>query len=283
MSKLPEKLIAVGMRHIPGAKDNVNRLKTPQNVLLTFEANKQATGGMAVVVLHRGQKLAYIREADLPMLKSIMVGSSLGLGATCSQYSITDIRENYLVLKKKDQANPDWLPIDGMTTVLPGQKNFEVNNDYASAIQPMKNPCGEIFLKTDQKIQIRKEENMFDKLVANNKAVAVNAGYMEAGRIANNQVTKLVAAKAPLMVKGYIDTPVGKVILANLTAMAVEQFRPTDAKLKKVSVAMMTQAYQELIQTVDIEGMLNELTSSEGIKAVLAKVASNEDEAVAKA
>ena len=212
-----------------------------------------------------------------------MAGSSLGFGAACSQYSITDIRENYLVLKK-DQVNPDWLvPTEGMTTVLPGQKNFEVNNDYTSAVQPLKNPCKELYIKTEQNIQIRKEENMFDKLVANNKAVAVNAGYMEAGRIANNQVTKLVAAKAPLMVKGYIDTPVGKVVLANLTAMAVEQFRPTDAKLKKVSVAMMTQAYQELIQTVDIEGMLNELTSSEGIKAALAKVASNEDEAVAKA
>lgn len=285
MSKLPEKLIAVGMRHIPGAKDNVKRLKTPQNVLLTFEANKQATGGMAIAVIHRGQKLAYIREADLPMLKSIMADTSMYfVGATYSQYSITDIRENYLVLKK-GQDSPDWLPAEGMTTVLPGQKNFEVNNDCSSAVQPLKNPCKEIYLKTEQNIQIRKEENMFDKLVANNKAVAVNAGYMEAGRIANNQVTKLVAAKAPLMVKGYIDTPVGKVVLANLTAMAVEQFRPTDAKLKKVSVAMMTQAYQELIQTVDIEGMLNELTSSDGIKAALAKVASNEDEdeVVAKA
>ena len=121
---------------------------------------------------------------------------------------------------------------------------------------------------------------MFDKIVNANKAVAVTAAYMEAGRIANNQVTKLVTAKAPLMVKGYIDTPIGKVVVANLTNMAVEQFRPTDAKLKKVSAAMMTQAYQELIQTIDIEGMLNELTSSEGIKAALAAVAGQEEVAV---
>lgn len=274
MSKLPEKLIAVGMRHIPGAKDNVNRLKVPQNILLVLEQNTHASGNQAVAVLHRGQRIAYIREADLPMLKSALLLRPLGspLAAPCSEYSITDIRENYLVLKRTTAVKDTELcgGVTGTTSI---------------------NPCGEIFLKNNtipvspeiQKTLNKKEENMFDKLVANNKAVAVNAAYMEAGRIANNQVTKLVAAKAPLKVKGYIDTPVGKVILANLTAMAVEQFRPTDVKLKKVSVAMMTQAYQELILTVDIEGMLNELTSSEGIKAALAKVASNEDEAVAKA
>lgn len=261
MSKLPEKLIAVGMRHIPGAKDNVNRLKVPQNVILTFEANSHATGAMAIAVIHRGQKLAYVREADLPMLKAIMAGSSLYFGANCSQYSITDIRENYLVLKR--------------TPAEEGTKLY-YGGDAATA-----NICDEIFQDDsslyNKQPTIKKEENMFDKIVANNKSVAVNAAYMEAGRIANNQVTKLVAAKAPLMVKGYVDTPVGKVVLANLTAMAVEQFRPTDVKLKKVSVAMMTQAYQELIQTVDIEGMLNELTSSDGIKAALAAVAGQED------
>lgn len=250
------------MRHIPGAKDNVNRLKVPQNVLLTFETNSYATGAVAVAVIHRGQKLAYIREADLPTLKSIMAGSSLGLGATCSQYSITDIRDNYLVLKGTTAVEGTKLYYGDITTAYP---SGEVVLDDVLAV------------KSNQNIQIAKEENMFDKIVSNNKAIAVNAAYMEAGRIANNQVTRLVAAKAPLMVKGYVDTPVGKVVLANLTSMAVEQFRPTDVKLKKVSVAMMTQAYQELMQTVDIEGMLNELTSSDGIKAALAAVAVNDE------
>lgn len=260
------------MRHIPGAKDNVNRLKVPQNVLLTFEANGHATGAMAIAVIHRGWKLAYIREADLPMLKAALDTNAAGPQASCSMYSITDIRENYLVLKKTAAEEGTKLYYGDNLTNITGSTNI--------------NPCGEIFLKDNKVIPVspeiqktlnKKDENMFDKIVANNKSVAVNAAYMEAGRIANNQVTKLVAAKAPLMVKGYVDTPVGKVVLANLTAMAVEQFRPTDVKLKKVSVAMMTQAYQELIQTVDIEGMLNELTSSDGIKAALAAVSVNDE------
>lgn len=265
MSKLPEKLIAVGMRHIPGAKDNVNRLKVPQNVILTFEANSHATGGRAVAVIHRGQKLAYVREADLPMLKAVMAGSSLYFGATCSQYSITDIRENYLVLKRAIVLDTPEL-----AGILPGQKKIEAN------------ACSEIYLKnnlvskSDQNIQIRKEETMFDKMIAANKTIAVTGAYMEAGRVANNQVAKLVSAKAPMMVRGYVDTPMGKVVLANLTMMAVDQFRPNDAKLKKVANAMGAVAYQELIQTLDIEGMLNELTSSDGIKAALAAVSAQE-------
>lgn len=268
MSKLPEKLIAVGMRHIPGAKDNVNRLKVPQKVLLTFEANIHATGAMAIAVIHRGQKLAYIREADLPMLKAVMATSSLGLGATCSQYSITDIRENYLVLKG--------------TTSVEGTKLYYGDN---LAGNTNINPCGEIFLKNNKVIPVspeiqktlnKKDENMFDKMIAANKTIAVTGAYMEAGRVANNQVAKLVSAKAPLMVRGYVDTPMGKVVLANLTMMAIDQFRPNDAKLKKVANAMGAVAYQELIQTLDIEGMLNELTSSDGIKAALAAVSAQE-------
>ena len=126
------------------------------------------------------------------------------------------------------------------------------------------------------KPKLTEDKTMFDKIVATNKTVAVSAAYMEAGRIANNQVAKLVAAKAPLMVRGYVDTPIGKLVLANLVGMALEQFRPADKQMAKVANHMMANAYQELIRTVDIEGMLNELTSSEGIKNALAAVAGQE-------
>lgn len=257
MSKLPEKLIVVGMRHVSGAQAVLSDLSRKPykdlQVILRPTPNEKATGSIAYEVILDRRMVGYIREADLPILKNALgVYKDKYNGgwqfSTTDEYELVQICANYLVLKlRKDTIS---------------------------------NPCNEIFEKPEaSQITPKKEENMFDKLVANNKSVAVNAAYMEAGRIANNQVTKLVAAKAPLMVKGYVDTPVGKVVLANLTAMAVEQFRPTDLKLKKVSVAMMTQAYQELIQTVDIEGMLNELASSDGIKTALAAVAVNEEAA----
>lgn len=256
---LPNKLIAVGMRYNPGADTYIKGLTCPCSVALKAETNKEATGGVAYAVYHRGTKLAYIREADLGMLKKALYIGVSALSANTGQYEITKVYPNYLVLtlSPKGITNPCaeiTLTPDSFTTPI------GVNNNYNS--------------------YTKKENTMFEKIVATNKTVAITAAYMEAGRIANNQVAKIVAAKAPLMVKGYVDTPVGKLVLANLTSMAVEQFRPTDFKLKKVSNAMMSAAYQELIQTVDIEGMLNELTSSEGIKNALAAVAGQEEVAV---
>jgi hypothetical protein len=263
---LPEKLIAVGMRYNPGAERYLRDMQLPQNVALRTEVNKEASGGIAIAVYHKGNKLAYIREADLGQLKRELYLGSTYQDFSSNKYDITQKYPNYLVLKLSKSA-------EEYNTY---KQEYEAEYTTACAI-----PVSAEILKTLQKpMNIKKEETMFDKIIAANKTVAVTAAYMEAGRIANNQVAKIVAAKAPLMVKGYVDTPVGKLVLANLTSMAVEQFRPTDARLKKVSNAMMSAAYQELIQTVDIEGMLNELTSSEGIKNALAAVAGQEEVAV---
>lgn len=117
-----------------------------------------------------------------------------------------------------------------------------------------------------------KEETMFDKIVTNNANLAQSAAFLEAGRIANNTAAKFVASKAPLMVKGYVDTAVGKLIIANAAAVAVEKFRPTDRKLARLANAMITEAYQEVYRIVDIEKMLNEMLSSESVKAALSKL-----------
>lgn len=107
---------------------------------------------------------------------------------------------------------------------------------------------------------------MTNNILDTNKAVATSAAFMEAGRIANNQVAKLIAKKAPLMVKGYVETSYGKVVIANMINIAVEKFRPGDAKLEKLSKAMMVQAYQAVMQDFDIEGMIEELFNNPQIK-----------------
>lgn len=118
-------------------------------------------------------------------------------------------------------------------------------------------------------------------MITTNKNLATSAAYFEAGRIANNQISKIVAAKAPLMVKGYVDTPLGKLVVANIFALAVEQFRPNDVQLAKLRNAMITSAYQELIQTINIEGMFTELMENASIKNALTKVSESEVETVA--
>jgi len=130
----------------------------------------------------------------------------------------------------------------------------------------------EAYLYYENENKQTKENNMIDKLINTNKVVAGNAAYMEAGRIATNQLSKIASSKAPLMVRGYVDTPVGKVVIANLAAVVASQYRPNDAKLIKLTSAMMQNAYMELLRTLDVEGMINEFLEKTDVKAALDKV-----------
>jgi len=111
-----------------------------------------------------------------------------------------------------------------------------------------------------------------NKAIELNKAAATSAAFLEAGRIANNQLTKVASKKLPIVVRGYADHPLGKLVIANLAAMAAQHFRGDDANLKKLTSAMTVQAYQELIQTVDIEGIIDELLESKEVKRALSKL-----------
>lgn len=96
-----------------------------------------------------------------------------------------------------------------------------------------------------------------------------NAAALEAGVIVNRQLAKIVSAKAPLMVRGYIDTPIGKVVLANLLKVLVHELRPDNKLLQRLSDASMEAAHLDLIRTIDLDGMIDELVSNDTIKRVM--------------
>lgn len=116
------------------------------------------------------------------------------------------------------------------------------------------------------------EGTIMKRLIDSNKTAIVSAAYLEAGRIANNQIIALVAPKLPLMARGYAETPIGKLVIANLTNEAITQFRPQDEKLRKLGAAMLTQAHSEALQTLNIEGMINDLLKSPGIQSAIDKL-----------
>lgn len=116
---------------------------------------------------------------------------------------------------------------------------------------------------------LTKEETIMTKIVESNKTAAQVAAYNEGARIALNQITKMVAKQSPLMVKGYLETPFGKLVIANLALAAVQQFRPTDVKLNKLAGAAVSQAYQEVYQTFDIEKIISEFVENSTIKNIL--------------
>ena len=96
-------------------------------------------------------------------------------------------------------------------------------------------------------------------IVAANKSAAVNAAKLEAGKIALTQITKVAAKKAPFMIKGYIDTPIGRVVIANLLSVAVDQYAPANQKAKAVASAAMEAAMLEMVQSFNIAEMIDEM------------------------
>ncbi len=125
--------------------------------------------------------------------------------------------------------------------------------------------------------QTQKETTMLNRtsiatILSANKQAATSAAYLEAGRIANNTFASFAAAKAPFMVKGYIDTPVGKLVLANIAAVAQRELRPNDLRLQRLVEAMSTQAFLAIYQDFDIEGQLEQLLANSTIKRALDKL-----------
>lgn len=96
-------------------------------------------------------------------------------------------------------------------------------------------------------------------IVAANKSAVVNAAKLEAGKIALTQITKVAAKKAPFMIKGYIDTPIGRVVIANLLSVAVDQYAPNNQKAKAVAGAAMEAAMLEMVQSFNIAEMIDEM------------------------
>ncbi|WDR22095.1 hypothetical protein PJM41_0010 [Salmonella phage vB_SenS_UTK0009] len=96
-------------------------------------------------------------------------------------------------------------------------------------------------------------------IVAANKSAVVNAAKLEAGKIALTQITKVAAKKAPFMIKGYIDTPIGRVVIANLLSVAVDQYAPSNQKAKAIAGAAMEAAMLEMVQSFNIAEMIDEM------------------------
>lgn len=117
-----------------------------------------------------------------------------------------------------------------------------------------------------------------DQIISSNKSAATSAAFNEAGRIVNKKAKEVLAKKAPLMVRGYVDTPVGGLVIANLAAMAVDHFRPNDQRLIRLTKAMQVQAYAELIQTFDIESFIDDLLDNSTVKRALTKLEEKEED-----
>lgn len=122
-------------------------------------------------------------------------------------------------------------------------KNVNTNN----AVTQNQNSTGEV--------KMTKVSN----IVTANKSAAVSVAKIEAGRIAVKQAVKLVKPAVPMMARGYLETALGELAVANLFKFAVDNFAPNNDKAKVVADAMLQGAMLGAIQSLNVEQMINDV------------------------
>ena len=122
-------------------------------------------------------------------------------------------------------------------------KNVNTNN----AVTQNQNSAGEV--------KMTKVSN----IVTANKSAAVSVAKIEAGRIAVKQAVKLVKPAVPMMARGYLETALGELAVANLFKFAVDNFAPNNDKAKLIADAMLQGAMLGAIQSLNVEQMINDV------------------------
>ena len=288
-------LVMVGMRHIDSGKfyEQIKRDPSKYRFILKPEpTNPEDVNALAVYASEEGavpRKLGYIKKEHAYILnqKYLLDNKSYIRVTKTSRYNL-----HYAILHVSKQALEDAQlkqeyegPCDNEMNGIADALSYTSKtypDKFAAEYTTANSYVEQKTLKDEiEKIQealkiTQKEKEMANNTVNNvldkNTAVAKTAAYLEAGRIANNQATKFIASKSPLMVRGYVDTPFGKLVVANIASIAATKFRGDDKRIAKLTEAMMVEAWQEIYQMVDVEKMINEMLNSESIKKALSKL-----------
>lgn len=99
-------------------------------------------------------------------------------------------------------------------------------------------------------------------LITANKDAAILAAKLEAGKILNKQVIKLIKPKLHPLVRGYADSPLASVVLANVVGFAIKQYAGDNAKAGQLAEMMLQASAVESVSALNIEGLIDDLLSS---------------------
>lgn len=123
--------------------------------------------------------------------------------------------------------------------------------------------------QTEQTKTIKKGSTIMEKVkqtakktVSQNKEAAIIASKMEAGRILNKQVLKQAAKHVPFWAKGYLDSPLAPIIIANAAVMLGNHTGNT--KVQKLSELMLLAAADTTVQSFNLDKIIDDALT--GIK-----------------
>lgn len=244
---------------------------------------------MSNEVLYRGEVTGLSYHLYSQHIDHLEVGTKLVLIPVENQYDPNAVGVFY----QGDQIG--WIPKakngplrsalkelgSASATVLVHDKSQGFNSRlYIGAATPIKEAASRTSHTHTNTATQEPKMSKLNNLIETNKNSASSAAYMEAGYIANKQLGKVLGKQLPMMVRGYADTPLGHLVLANLALLAIDHFRPDQRQLRRLTQAMQVQAYQELLKELDIDGMIDDLLENGSIKRALSKLKDSGDEEI---
>ena len=107
------------------------------------------------------------------------------------------------------------------------------------------------------------------KLKEQNLDAAKTAAMLKAGETALTVVKKQFGKKIPA---AYIDSPLADIAIANLVKLMIDSFiQNPDEKIGKLSEALTTAAYSNVLNKFDVTKFVNDLTKKAGIDSLLSE------------
>ena len=160
---------------------------------------------------------------------------------------------------------PIWRKVSEATKVSMCMDTFK---DYAS--KDVQHALEKTIKKEiEEKTKTTKKETFMSKLkttalntLEQNKQAAIIAAKVDAGRIINKQVIKQLKPHVPMLLRGYLDTPLAPVIAANVVAMIGNH--TDNSKVKKVGELMLLGAADATVQSFNLDKIIDDVLA--GIK-----------------
>lgn len=114
--------------------------------------------------------------------------------------------------------------------------------------------------------------NTMSNIIASNKSAMIAAAQLKAGSVLNAAAVASLkkSGSVPMMLRGYLDSPLAAVVVANVANVAAGY--TTNAKVKQAAGLMMQAAAVDVVNLVDIEGMIAKLIDDPTVAGALSSV-----------
>lgn len=180
-----------------------------------------------------------------------------------SYYLATNGNNVPYIYRCSDDLMIGWIPTSEHKDADGGDSYFEPNTQYF--IKAISLTDKEIIVEHDYytnpatptTTQTTKKESMLTQILETNKQAAIAASKLEAGRLATSTLTAIIEAKFPQLP----STPLNGLILANVADVVAKNFKPSP-RLNALTNAMVVSAYSDLLQGLDLEGLLTQFLES---------------------